>query len=270
MKIRTSRYEIKGKSVPRELSGLRIALFSDTHNKYYGPGGELIVSLLEAEQPDIVIFAGDGVKKSARNTDPVKGTENAAELFTAVAARFPLYYVNGNHERRWQKRSRNLPYYSGYVRQLKAAGVHYLRNETAAAAGGRLRITGLDLPPKYYKMRRGRLPHLASFIGRSSDEAFDLLIAHTPAYFPDYAAWGADLTLSGHIHGGIIRLPFVGGLVSPHRRFFPKYDYGLYELDGHSMIVSSGAGDHKPRLTFNNPYEIVIITLIHEEAGDGA
>ncbi len=270
MKIRTTRYEITGKSVPRELSGFRIALFSDTHNKDYGQHGERIISLLEAEAPDIVIFAGDGVKKSAHSTDPVKGTERAAELFTAVAARFPLYYVNGNHERRWQKRSRNLPYFSGYVRQLKAAGVHYLCNESRYIAGGALRITGLDLPPKYYKMRGGRLTQLSSFIGRSDPEAFDLLIAHTPAFFPDYAAWGADLTLSGHIHGGIIRLPFIGGLISPHRRFFPRYDYGYYETDGHSLIVSSGAGDHKPRLTFNNPYEIVLITLCHKEAVHGA
>ena len=265
MKIRIKRYEIASDKVSEELSGLRIALFSDTHNRYYGPDGESLVSLLEAEKPDLAIFAGDGIRKSSHSRDPAKGCENAAELFAAVAARFPLYYVNGNHERRLQKISRGTDHYRNYVASLKECGVQFLSNESRVLMNGRLRITGLDLPIKYYKTRSPRIGYLSNFIRRGDGDAFELLIAHTPAFFRDYADWGADLVLSGHIHGGIVRLPFIGGLISPHRTLFPRYDYGLYREGDCSMIGSSGAGDHKPRLTFNNPFEIVMITLCRKE-----
>ena len=84
-----------------------------------------------------------------------------------------------------------------------------------------------------------------------------ILLAHNPLLLDTYAAWGADLVLCGHVHGGLIRLPLAGGLLSPERKFFPKYDKGLYEKAGTKMYVSGGIG--KPR--FWNPPEINLLYL---------
>ena len=94
-----------------------------------------------------------------------------------------------------------------------------------------------------------------------------ILLAHDPAPFAAYAAWGAPLTLSGHIHGGGIRLPLVGGLVSPARRFFPKYSAGAYALDGRQLIVSRGLCIRQcPRI--GNPPEVARIDLIPRTVPD--
>ena len=88
------------------------------------------------------------------------------------------------------------------------------------------------------------------------------MLAHHPAYFDAYASWGADLTLSGHLHGGMIRLPFVGGLVSPQMRLFPKYDKGLYTKKGKKLIVSAGLANHTVNIRINNPPELVVIDFV--------
>jgi predicted MPP superfamily phosphohydrolase len=87
------------------------------------------------------------------------------------------------------------------------------------------------------------------------------LLAHNPKYFKSYAAWGADLTLSGHIHGGIVQIPFLGGAVSPQVEFFPKYDAGLFHENDKAMILSRGLGTHTINVRINNTAELVSIKL---------
>lgn len=92
---------------------------------------------------------------------------------------------------------------------------------------------------------------------------YGVLLAHNPLCFDSYAKWGADLTLCGHVHGGMIRLPFAGGLLSPEREFFPKYSAGIYEHSGKKMIVSRGLGSGTFGIRILNRPEIVVITLAH-------
>jgi hypothetical protein len=106
------------------------------------------------------------------------------------------------------------------------------------------------------------VPALEQMIGKPNDDSFRLLLAHHPCYFDAYAGWGADLTLSGHLHGGIVRLPFFGGVVSPQIRLFPRYDKGMYTMDGKKMIVSAGLGSHTIKLRINNPPELIIIDFV--------
>ena len=105
---------------------------------------------------------------------------------------------------------------------------------------------------------------ITKLLGTPNKDEYNILLMHTPTFFEAYEDWGADLILSGHIHGGLIRLPFVGGVFSPDRKLFPKYCYGKYELDNSTMIVSGGLsrGETGFRL-FNRP-EIVTITLKSE------
>ena len=88
------------------------------------------------------------------------------------------------------------------------------------------------------------------------------MIGHDPDYFPEYAKWGADLTVSGHVHGGLIILPCLGGLISPMIRFFPKYYKGDYSMENSHMIVSAGLGLHTLKIRVNNQPDLVTINLV--------
>ena len=97
--------------------------------------------------------------------------------------------------------------------------------------------------------------------GIPDPEAFHILLAHNPVYFDTYAAWGADLTLSGHLHGGIIRIPGIGGLITPQAQLFPKYDRGLISVNGKYMVVSAGLGEHTVPIRIFNPPQLILITV---------
>ena len=90
---------------------------------------------------------------------------------------------------------------------------------------------------------------------------YNILLAHNPVYFKQYAAWGADLTLSGHLHGGIIRLPFIGGVITPQAKLFPKYDRGIFEKDGKYLVVSAGLGEHTVPVRIFNPPQLICIEI---------
>lgn len=103
--------------------------------------------------------------------------------------------------------------------------------------------------------------YLNRVLGNPEKKCFNLLIAHNPDYFDAYADWGADLTVSGHVHGGLMRLPFLGGVISPKLRLFPHYDGGRFEKDGKEMILSRGLGTHTLPIRIFNPGEMVVIRL---------
>ena len=103
--------------------------------------------------------------------------------------------------------------------------------------------------------------YLGSSRNDSHTEPYRILIAHNPEYFEAYSEWGADLTVSGHIHGGIMRLPLLGGVISPRFTLFPKYSGGEYERDGHKMIVSCGLGTHSVHVRVFNPAELAVIDI---------
>ena len=125
-------------------------------------------------------------------------------------------------------------------------------------------MTELELSKGYYKKLSKQsldLSYIEEQIGTGNKDSFHMLLAHNPAYFESYAKWGADLTLSGHVHGGIMRLPFFGGVIDPAYHIFPKYDAGLYENEEKRMIVSVGLGTHSIKVRLFNPPKIDLITL---------
>ena len=89
----------------------------------------------------------------------------------------------------------------------------------------------------------------------------NILIAHNPDYFEEYAKWGADLVLSGHVHGGIMRLPFLGGVIAPSYKLFPKYDGGVFHIGKSTMLLGRGMGSHTIPFRFFNPGELYEVTL---------
>ena len=104
--------------------------------------------------------------------------------------------------------------------------------------------------------------YLKDVIGTPKKDVYEILLAHNPEYFEEYAAWGADLVLSGHVHGGIMRLPVLGGVISPKLVLFPKYDGGRFEEKNATMILSRGLGMHTLPIRIFNPAELVVIHLL--------
>lgn len=252
-------YEVSFKNLPLAFSGKKILQLSDLHTKTYGDNYDNLINSCIAADPDYIFFTGDLYSRNEVNLD------HKAVLMKRLREIAPVYYVFGNHEADTLEKAENL------ANKLEQCGIHVLRNQKTRIYVGEdfINIYGADIETKYYKNSKGNysnLPKLTAdaleeMLGLSDKNHFNILLAHTPFPFKEYAKWGADLTFSGHCHGGVIRLPKVGGLLSPERKFLPKYTKGVYvnnENDKVSkMIVSTGLG----KFRLQNPSEIVIVTL---------
>lgn len=260
--FQTVHYEIKTEKIKRPVT---IAMLADLHNHLYGQKNEKLLAEIKNNRPDLICLAGDMLIGHSRIP-----YETAQELVLALAKEYPVFYGLGNHEARMKHQPEIYgERYHDYMAPLLEAGVHILCNERQEfwLNGSRFLVYGYDLPMKYFeKFNRYEFSkqQLLEALGdcSSDDHTFCVLLAHNPVYFPQYAAWGADLTLSGHLHGGIIRLPLIGGLITPQAKLFPRYSAGLYKKENCRMIVSRGLGTHTvPIRIFNRP-ELSIIHLL--------
>ena len=267
-KFRITKYEIKSRKLPKSLDGYRIVMMSDLHGVSYGEDNERLIASVKELAPDAIILAGDMITGSTRLTEEQSKVASLVKELSHIA---DCYYGIGNHEKKinaddepheiaWSK------YKAAITADDTKGNVYLLENEDNAVVreGGRIRIYGLDLDLKYYDKFSDISPdvdELNSLIGEADSNAFNILIAHNPFFFDSYMDWGADLALSGHVHGGLVRLPLLGGVISPKLRLFPKYDYGLYEKQGRRMIISNGLGSHSIKLRINNVPEVVLIHL---------
>lgn len=228
----------------------RTVVLSDLHKRRFGKDNVRLVRRIQALHPELILIAGDLISRTERNFKPT------ACLLHRLRAIAPVIAVPGNHEV-------DLPdsLYALLRRIMQAEDVILLENRTVLHGG--VRFAGLTLPRAYYRGGgllgfRGKYdctPDLMQTLLGTCEEN-TVLLAHNPLFFPAYAQWGAALTLSGHVHGGMVRLPFVGGLFSPERTLLPKYDKGYFTDGDHAMIVSGGLG----KLRFNNPPELLLLT----------
>lgn len=254
------------KQVPTEGKKLdkvcRFVFVSDLHNNAFGVKNERLLQAIDEAEPDFVVTAGDMLV--AR---PGRSMETAMDFVKALTEKYPVYYGNGNHEYRLRIYPEQYgDMYDRYKKHLDDCGVHHLENagETLQFGNRKIHIFGLEIDRKYYKrfqktsMEDGYIEHEAG----KKKNMFTLLIAHNPVYFPQYADWGANLTLSGHVHGGIVRIPKLGGVISPQFRLFPRYDGGLYREDGKYMIVSRGLGTHTIPVRIMNRAELIVVDLV--------
>lgn len=235
-------------------------LLSDLHNKSFGKENQALLQAIEKQKPDGILIAGD-MYTAAKGKDNTK----VAEFVCRLAEKYPVYYGNGNHEhktRLFPEEFGNL--YQDYMDKIKKAGVVTLQNEKVHLPGFNADIYGLEIERDYYKKfeRQKMEPeYLMKELGTPDKGRFTLLIAHNPEYFPAYAAWGADLSVSGHVHGGLMRLPAAGGVISPGIQLFPKYDGGFFREGNAVMILSRGLGTHTLPIRIFNPGELVVIHL---------
>ena len=244
--------------------GKAIVFLTDLHNKEFGEENSRLLETVRKVKPDAVLFGGDGMVAKRGNSD----VRIPLALLTELAKEFPVYCGNGNHESRMLWKSEIYgEAYENYRTALENAGIRYLSNE-AADLDSDIRIYGLDLPKSAYLPRSGEIPEglLKETLGEPDPEKFCLLLAHSPLFFEEYAAWGADLTLSGHFHGGTIRLPLVGGVMTPQYQFFYSRCAGYFELPGKGreksrMIVGRGLGTHSINIRLNDKPQVVVVRL---------
>lgn len=133
--------------------------------------------------------------------------------------------------------------------------------------GEQVQITGLALPEEYYQKGKKiqlSLKTMNRLAEKASKERFHILLAHTPRYGDTYLDWGGDLILAGHYHGGMMRLPILGGVISPDFKLFPKYCRGDFHRQDRHLIVSAGLGEHTLPIRIFNPRELVLIHCVPE------
>lgn len=251
-------YEIKSRKITRECT---FVLLSDLHNKSFGKQNEKLINKIEELTPDAILAAGDMLTACKGEQYRV-----AVSLLERLGARYPIYYGMGNHEHRMAlnpKQYENI--YEKYIESLHKSGIEPLINENVEIPSANINICGLQIDRCYYsKFRVYPMTenYLRDTIGAPDKNKFQILIAHNPDYFEEYTKWGADLVVSGHVHGGLMRLPVIGGVVSPKWTLFPKYDGGRFEKDGNVMILSRGLGMHTLPIRIFNPGELVVIHLM--------
>ena len=258
----TEKYRIASEKIHGQ--GKTIVFLTDLHNKEFGEENSRLLETVRKVKPDAVLFGGDGMVAKRGNSD----VRIPLALLTELAKEFPVYCGNGNHESRMLWKSEIYgETYENYRTALENAGIRYLSNE-AADLDSDIRIYGLDLPKSAYLPRSGEIPEglLKETLGEPDPEKFCLLLAHSPLFFEEYAAWGADLTLSGHFHGGTIRLPLVGGVMTPQYQFFYSRCAGYFELPGKGreksrMIVGRGLGTHSINIRLNDKPQVVVVRL---------
>ena len=246
---------------------LTFVFVSDLHAKVYPPDNRKVLQTIDRLHPDAVLIGGDLIvsrKATSRSDDWL----TAADRFTQrLGKRYPVFYVNGNHEQRLEE---SFPQIYEKIQDMLARNhIMHLQNTCTDFKG--IRIWGYDpQEATYSKIFSYHLSEqeVQNALGKSSPLQFNLLLTHNPKYFDAYAQWGADLAVCGHVHGGLLRL-FGRGFIGPDLHLFPRYSGGLYRLKKAHMVVSCGLGAHTLPIRIFNPGEISMIRLLPEGTEHG-
>jgi len=248
-------FTLVDEEIPSEFSGMKIAHVSDLHNKDFGSA---MIDKVAVEEPDLIAVTGDLIDSNFPDT------AIALEAIEGLRAIAPVYYVTGNHE------ASRFDLFNELAVQMEAAGVTMMDNRTLTLEknGQSIHLIGLEDPnfinsalsfEEKYEQMHNKLTEL------SDPDSFQILLSHRPEEMASYVDENINLVLSGHAHGGQIRLPFIGALVAPGQGFFPKYSIGSYVENETTMIVSRGLGNSGIPFRFMNRPEIIMITLETKE-----
>jgi hypothetical protein len=236
--------------LPQGFDGCRIVVLGDLHSTYFGQENQQLLETVRAQNPEYIFLVGDLV--DAFRDIPEDYPSETAQALSSIA---PTYYVTGNHE--WA--AGDVPELKG---ALEAQGVTVLSNQFVALErnGNTLVLAGIDDPNGYADQKSPET--VAAEVYAQYGDPFWMLLAHRNDHFPEqYSRLGADLVISGHGHGGLIRLPFTDGLVSTDRTFFPSYTAGLYEENGSMLFVTRGLGNTGNSFRLFNRPEVAVVTL---------
>lgn len=261
--LKTTEYIVRSDKITESVS---ICLLADLHDHRFGEENKDLVSRVRECQPDLILLAGDFINKESA------GTSVPAELIPQLTEIAPVYYSLGNQEKDYMAAGT-----SDLIDELTEAGASVLEEEyiNLTVKGNKICLAGM-YEYAFAQDGRGHMnkdsmdPDRRQFLETfQKQEGFKIMMAHRPDSFIFAEAadiWEIDLVLSGHLHGGQVVLPFLGGLYAGDQGFFPEYDYGVFHFEAvKAMIISSGLGSDREKLPrFNNRPEVALITLERE------
>ena len=268
--LTTKAYDVANPEIPEAFDGVRILYLSDLHDRMIGPDNEKLIREIENIHPDYMILGGDMITVKPWNRTEFRSLRLLLERF---AGEIPILVSDGNHESRMREAKGRYPGWAErYDALLSGFPLTLLRNRTVRLCRGTtfIRVAGVDFPRKYYRrkaVKNLRGTDVRDYIGRRR-KGFLLVSCHNPVFFDALREYGADLVLSGHHHGGTVRLPILGGLVTPELRFFSPYAYGRIDRGNASEIIGAGLGTHSVNIRIFNKPELVLVTLRREETHD--
>lgn len=240
---------------PKLTAEVRLAVVTDFHSS---DNADDVVAMVASCAPDAVLLVGDLFDEDTQN----RPTERTLSLMRQLSAQYPCYYVSGNHEA-WTGEMDAL------YQQTEEAGVTVLRMSSGVLTvrGQRIALCGIPDP---YEMVFSGAPDTEEQLRQALEDVdsadFTVLLAHRPELLAKYAQFPLDLVVSGHAHGGQVRIPGVlNGLYAPNQGWFPKLAGGAYTQDGTTLIVSRGLAvrTRLPRI-FNRP-EVVLVRCVPAE-----
>ncbi|ANE85713.1 MULTISPECIES: metallophosphoesterase [Bacillus] len=251
--ISITEVKITSSKIPSSFKGYKILQISDLHNKKFGDNQDVLIQKIKSIDPDIIAITGDLIDSKSYDA------EVSMQLIQKMVNKYPVYFVTGNHEQ-WSGK------YNSLEKELKKYGVNVLRNEHVGIRKGEqeINLLGID-DPEFVTGNRDEGNIIIDEIKKAKIEMqpdrYNVLLSHRPEFIKEYKNERLDLVLSGHAHGGQVRLPFIGGLVAPNQGVLPKYTAGLYVEQNTSMVVSRGLGNSIiPQRILNRP-EIVVVQL---------
>ncbi len=240
-------YVLSSARLPAGLDGFRVVQLSDLHGMEFGRDNRRLVEAVREAKPDLIALTGDMITER----EDIPTVRVLCAQLTRIA---PCYFVSGNHD----VGSRA---YQELCAALEESGVTVLSNEYLPLTRGddRIVLCGVEDPNALAGMPRPK--KVVRSLRAEYPEDYVLLLGHRNDFADKYPSLDVDLILSGHGHGGVVRLPFVGGVLGNNGELFPEYDAGVYHTYCYDMVISRGLGGVKAVPRFLNPPHIPIITL---------
>lgn len=245
--------------LPESFDGFKIIHVSDFHNAFFGRQSRHLLDVIRRQKGDVILMTGDVIDRRIPNFT------RAVNFIHKLTKILPAYYVTGNHE----------AHYTEWMKLkavIDASGMKDISNDAEKLYKGRdyINLVGIHDPwffgyegnPFILQRFRGQL--VERIYHTVDEQDFSILMAHRPEYFNFYNKLPVDLVLSGHAHGGQIRLPYIKGLYAPHQGVLPKYSEGVHNKKDTTLSISRGVGNSRfPFRVFNHP-EIIVLTLERE------
>ena len=251
--VHVSKITVSDGDLPESFDGYKIVQVSDLHNEEFGKDNRRLINKIKKCEPDIIVITGDLIDCDRTDIDL------AVDFVSEALKIAPCYFVGGNHEGRINAEE-------SLYKELASLGVTILDDTSTEITkdGEKITLYGVHDPEslKGETYGYGEIGILEKRLGELEvSKGYSLLLSHRPEGFDFYCEMGFDLVLTGHVHGGQVRIPFIGGLYGPGQGLFPEYDSGLYQKESTFMIVSRGLGNSSIPIRINNTPEIIEITL---------
>ena len=235
-------YDYTNAKIPASFDGYTILQVSDLHCKNFGTDQSELIQAINNCQPDLIVLTGDIVDEDHSSIKPLY------DLIAGLNQQYPIYYVSGNHE----------------LDPAAAKNVNDMHDIFQS-------YNVVDLDDQMVTIEKGedsiclygqkfRSRYVVQFLESVDETKFNILLYHGADFFDVIAPFNYDLIFCGHIHGGVIRLPMIGGLVSPDGSLFPEFDKGMFTLGNSTLIASAGLGETRAPRFYNDP-EVVVVTL---------